>query len=337
MRIAIVSDPMIPVPPINYGGIERIIDFLATGLRKLGHEVVLVAHASSTNNVNFKGYPNSGNNWRDHLRNAITVASLSKFKPDVIHSFGRLAYLVAHMRSPTPKIMSYQREPTISQIQKAVTLSKRGSLSFTGCSNYITNKIKPFATANTVYNGVDVDIYKFQPTISSDAPLVFLGRIEPIKGTHTSVQLALNTGRQLIIAGNIPPEHQAYFDAKVAPYLGKQVHYVGAVNDNQKNDLLGQAAALLMPIEWNEPFGIVMCEAMACGTPVIGIGRGSVPEVIQDTVSGFVCNDIVEMEQAISKIHLIDRRSTRKQCEQRFGSQVIVDGYLKLYQSALTR
>ncbi|RZL43441.1 MAG: glycosyltransferase family 4 protein [Pedobacter sp.] len=240
------------------------------------------------------------------------------------------------MRSTVPKLMSYQREPTISQIKKSVKLAKGGSLSFTGCSDYISNQIKPFANAQTIYNGVSLEIYQLNLNVNLDKPLVFLGRIEPIKGTHIAIKVALATKKKLIIAGNIPNEYQSYFEEEIAPFLDEQITYVGAVNDIQKNEILRNASAFLMPILWNEPFGIVMAEAMACGTPVIGFNRGSVPEVIKDKETGFICNDTEEMIDVIGKINTIDRAKVRNYCELNFSADVIVNNYVALYKSLIS-
>lgn len=326
---------MIPVPPENYGGIERIIDFLVSGLQKKGHEVALVAHRDSKVNARLIPYRNASQGIKAHLSNVLTVNQLGTFKPDVIHSFSRIAYLLPFFRSSIPKIMSYQREPTITQIQKAMRLVKGNSLSFTGCSNYISDQIKPYAVANTVYNGVDLSIYQPNFFAQNDCPLVFLGRIEPIKGTHIAIDVALKSNRKLIIAGNIPPAHQTYFNQQIAPMLGEQISYIGQVNDVQKNELLSNASALLMPIEWNEPFGIVMTEAMACGTPVIGFNRGAVPEVVINGKTGFVCTNTAEMIDAVSNLQTIDRKLVRQDCENRFSSDVIVDQYLNFYQQVI--
>lgn len=335
MRIAITADPLIPVPPENYGGIERIIDFLVIGLVKRGHEVLLAAHPSSTVNVPLIPYKNTGENLADHLVNMATIAKIKRFKPDVLHSFSRLAYLTAFLRSSVPKIMSYQREPTLSQITQAQKLAKKGSLSFTGCSDYISNKIKPYAAAHTVYNGVDMSKYSFKADIKPDAPLVFLGRIEPIKGIKTAIDVAVASKKKLIIAGNIPAEYESYFSGEIRPMLSSDIEYIGPVNDSQKNELLGQCAALLMPIDWNEPFGIVMVEAMACGTPVIGFNRGSVPEIIEHGINGFRCDTQDEMIQLVQHVKNLNRAAVHLDAEKRFSSEVIIDEYLRLYSSVL--
>ena len=339
MKIAITVDPEIPVPPLLYGGIERIVDMLVKGLVQRGHEVVLYAHQESK--VPCKLVPYKGTSpvsKKDTLLNTWQVSGIRRGNFDLVHSFGRIAYLTALLPTALPKIMSYQREPTISRVQWAMRLSKKDTMYFTGCSGYIANQIKPYAPAFAIPNGVPLDIYDFQETVADDAPLVFLGRIEHIKGTHLAVEVAQKSNRRLIIAGNIPedPTHQAYFKEKVEPFVdGEQIQYVGPVNDVQKNKLMGEAYAFLMPILWNEPFGIVMAEALACGTPVIGLERGSVPEVVQDGVNGFKCQDVAEMVAAVAKIPEIRRSNCREIAEQRFSDRAIVDAYEALYQQVI--
>ncbi|WP_225871039.1 glycosyltransferase family 4 protein [Pedobacter frigiditerrae] len=335
LRIAVIADPFIPVPPLNYGGIERIIDFLVTGLTEKGHELVLLAHPESKVICKHLSYGDQNSIFK-HLKNIVKVNQLKAYQPDIIHSFGRLAYLLPFLQSSTPKIMSYQREPTISQIKKAMKLVKKNTLTFTGCSAYISKQIGPYAPSFPIFNGVDLKLYDFQNEVAPDAPLIFLGRIEPIKGTHIAIEVAKKTNRKLIIAGNIPYEYQSYFDNIIQPSLNDQITYVGAVNDLQKNELLGKAAAFLMPIEWNEPFGIVMAEAMACGTPVIGFNRGSVPEVINEKI-GFICSNLNDMISAISQLKNINRAQVREHCELNFGSDVIVNKYIDLYKSLILK
>ncbi|WP_199141653.1 glycosyltransferase [Pedobacter sp. ASV12] len=332
MRIAITADPYIPVPPINYGGIERIIHFLVEGLAQHGHEVILVAHKDSKVSVAHLPYTTSAAGTVAQFKNIYTLSRLKKWKPDVIHSFSRLAYLLPFLKSGIPKLMSYQREPTLTQIQKAVKIARKGTLAFTGCSNYIANQISPYAKAFTVYNGVDLQIYDYSPSVPTDAPLVFLGRIEPIKGTHTAVKAALATHKNLIIAGNIPPAHQNYFNEMVKPYLGSQISYIGPVNDHEKNELLGAAGAFLMPIAWNEPFGIVMAEALACGTPVIGYPRGAVNEVVKHGVNGYIANGFEELCQYINQWDRLSRAAARESAVENYSSDKIISDYLKIYQ-----
>lgn len=339
LNIALIADPEIPVPPLLYGGIERIIDSLITGLQLKGHHVSLFAHPDSKTTADKQfDYPLQSQSIAGLLVNTLTVSRLLLSKPDVIHSFGRLAYLSALLPTRVPKIMSYQREPTISQINKAMKIAASNSLMFTGCSNYITNQITPFAPAATVYNSVSINDYAFSDDIKVDAPLVFLGRIEPIKGTHNAIHIAKQTNKNLIIAGNIPAYAQAYFDEKIAPHIdGEQIKYIGAVNDVQKNNLLGNALAFLMPIEWNEPFGIVMAEALACGTPVIALKGGSTTEVVKKGVNGFICDNIEQMINAVQNINTIKRKACREDAEKRFSSEEMTTQYEQLYLNMINK
>lgn len=336
MKILLTADPEIPVPPIHYGGIERIIDVLVKGYVDRGHEVTLIAHPDSNvpcRLIPWKGLSSYG--LKNTLQNtALLCSQVFKEPYDVVHSFSRLAYVTPLLPLRIPKIMSYQREPTLSQIRKAANVTKRGSLIFTGCSDYISNQIKPFAPAVTVYNCVPIQRYDFQSSIPDDAPLCFLGRIEPIKGTHIAVEVAQKSQRRLIIAGNIPPEGVRYFDEKIKPHLNDRIQYIGPVNDEQKNIILGQSAAFLMPIQWNEPFGIVMAEAMACGTPVLGFPFGSVPEVVQHGINGFICNSIEEMIMYVAKIDSLNRAVIRTDAEENYSDKIIVKKYLDLYASS---
>ncbi len=333
MRIALTVDPEIPVPPQLYGGIERIVDLLSRGLSGRGHNVTLLAHPDSNTAGRLLPYPGrqSQNLW-DTVQNTFHVGQLAFDAPDVVHSFGRLAYLAPLLPLRIPKIMSYQRHVTTSRVRWAMRLSRGGSMLFTGCSDHITAEIQPHAPARTVYNGVPLDMYEYVPSVPEDAPLLFLGRIACIKGTHRAVEVARRTGRALIIAGNVPDDEIDYFRREVRPHLdGEQMRHVGPVDDDEKNDLMGRAAAFLMPIEWEEPFGIVMAEAMACGTPVIGTRRGSIPEVVTDGETGFVCDDVDEMVEAVGRIGTLSRKACRRRCEAHFSAQAIVDAYEQLY------
>ncbi len=333
LHIAIVADPEIPVPPLYYGGIERVINLLITGLKKRGHTISLFAHPGSITDADyFYAYRGKDQTNSSLLTNAFLVGRLLFNPPDVVHSFGRLAYLSALLPTKTPKIMSYQREPTLSQIKKAVKIAGKNSMHFTGCSNYITHQFKTFAPASTVYNAVSTDDYQFKNTIDDDAPLVFLGRIEPIKGAHTAIKVARQANRKLILAGNVPPEARQYFDGEIAPFINqKTVCYLGEVNDVQKNELLGNAAALLMPVEWNEPFGIVMAEALACGTPVIAFNRGAAKEVVINGTNGWLCRKTEDMVNAVARLNQISRHNCRQDAETRFSQDALVDSFEKLY------
>jgi glycosyltransferase involved in cell wall biosynthesis len=264
---------------------------------------------------------------------------------DVVHSFGRLAALLPILtRRQLPKIQSYQRDSVPwASVARAVRLAG-SSLVFTGCSSSVYRHRPPGTILGgewrTIFNSVDVTTYVAQASIAPDAPLVFLGRLDPIKGAHDAIAIARAAGRRLIIAGNRITDgpDTGYFDEHIAPHLDDlRVRFIGPVDDAQKNDLLGSAAALLMPINWEEPFGIVMAEAFACGTPVIAFARGSVPEVVREGVNGFACRTVAEAVEAVGRLDRIDRRAVRADCEARFAGSVIADAYESLYLELVER
>ena len=339
LKIAITADPMLPVPPTLYGGIERVIDMLIRGLMARGHDVTLFAHPESNVPCKLVPYAGASSSSRvDTMRNMLTI-SRTVFGGgfDVLHSFGRVAYLLPLLPRPIPKLMTYQREVTPRSVALGHRLS-RGTLHFSAISQWMMEDTKHLANWHLVYNGVPMHVYDFVPAVADDAPLVFLGRIEHIKGTHLAIEIAQRSGRRLIIAGNIPSDQQAYFDEQVRPHLnGDDISYIGPVNDQQKNKLLGDAAAFLMPILWEEPFGIVMAEALACGTPVLGLRRGAVPEVVEDGVSGFVRADVDGLVAAVGQLGSLDRRASRERAERMFSDHAIVDAYLHVYRELLGR
>jgi glycosyltransferase involved in cell wall biosynthesis len=333
MRIALTADPELPVPPRLYGGIERMVDMLARGLAREGHEVTVFAHADSATAGRLVAWPGrSSRSAADTLRNsAVLSREVAAGRFDLVHSFSRIAYLTPILPLAIPKLMTYQREISPRTVRLGHALS-RGTLQFSAISRWMSAHVEHIGRWHMVPNGVPLDTYAFQPEVEADAPLVFLGRLEEIKGPHLAIEAAKRTGARLILAGNIPEAHQAWFDAHVAPHLdGRQIRYVGPVDDAQKNALLGQARAFLMPILWEEPFGIVMAEALACGTPVIGLARGAVPEVVEDGVSGFVREDLDGIVEAIGRIGEIDRAACRERVEKHYSDRAVVQGYLRVY------
>jgi len=333
LRIALTADPELPVPPSQYGGIERIVDMLARALLARGHSVTLFAHRASSCPVKHVPWPGSqSQSIADTIRNAATLSrqvAVGRF--DVVHSFSRIAYLAPILPWPVAKLMSYQRDISERTTRAAVRLS-RGTLEFSAISRQMI-EAKPLSGRwHLVPNGVPLHVYSFREKVAQDAPLVFLGRIEAIKGPHLAIEIARRMRRRLVIAGNIPNEHSAWYEAHVAPHIdGEWVRYVGPVNDAQKNALLGEAAALLMPILWEEPFGIVMAEAMACGTPVLGLRRGAVPEVVEHGVTGFVCDTVDELVAASAGLQMLRRSDARARVERLYGDEAVADGYMRIY------
>ena len=339
LRIALTADPELPVPPKHYGGIERIVDMLAHGLVARGHDVTLIAHPDSSSVGRLVPWPGASSvSTADTLRNAATLAQwVMRNHVDIVHSFSRIAYLTPILPMGMPKLMTYQRAISPRTVRLGHALS-RGTLEFTAISEWMMQHVKHIGRWSMIPNGVPLDAYTFRSTVAPDAPLVFLGRIEEIKGPHLAIDVARRTGRRLIIAGNIPDEKRTWVETHVMPHVdGDRVRYIGPVDDEQKNALLGNAAAFLMPILWEEPFGIVMAEAMACGTPVIGLSRGAVPEVVEHRVTGFVERDIDGLVAAVDRLQSLDRSACRARVEHLYSDDAVVQSYLSLYSELLPR
>lgn len=339
MRIALTADPELPVPPKHYGGIERIVDMLARGLVSRGHELTLFAHPDSASAGRLVPWPGSSSlSTGDTLRNAATLArAIASNQFDLVHSFSRIAYLAPILPMGLPKLMTYQRAISPRSVRLGHTLS-RGTLAFTAISEWMMQHVKHIGRWSMIPNGVPLEAYTFRATVTPDAPLVFLGRIEEIKGPHLAIEIARRANRRLVIAGNIPSEKRAWVETYVLPHVdGKRVRYIGPVDDVQKNALLGDAAAFLMPILWEEPFGIVMAEAMACGTPVLGLSRGAVPEVVQHGVTGFVERDIDGLVAAVGRLASLDRSASRARVESLYSDEAVVASYEALYRTLVAQ
>jgi glycosyltransferase involved in cell wall biosynthesis len=338
MRVLLIMDPGILVPPENYGGHERLVYMFAREYARLGHDVhLLVTNGSHVEGCTVHGLGKPG---LPKKRSEVISSLLKAWKFlwkyhndfDLIHNFGRLAYLVPVLRNSVKKVMTYGREISSRNI-RIINKLKPINLVYTGCSNNLISRVNAGGRWEAVYNAIDFKKYSIQPSLPSDAPLIFLGRLEQVKGVHTAIKIAKATNDSLIIAGNISslPEERLYFENQIKPHIDmKQIFYVGALDDDQKNQYLGKAKALLFPIEWNEPFGMVMVEAMACGTPVIAYKMGSVPEVVTENVTGSVVTNEDEMIQAVRNITSINRTKCRSVAESNFDVQVIAAKYLSL-------
>jgi glycosyltransferase involved in cell wall biosynthesis len=340
MRILLLMDPFIKVPPQHYGGIERVIADLADQLARRGHEVTMWAAPGSRINGRIEPFGREGewSRW-SNVRNTLTLAGRFLRAPgrfDVIHNFGRLAYLTPVFARDVAKVQTYMRTVTPGNMVRARRLGAR-RMHFTAVSAAIRDTGSPGGGDwSVIYNCAVPSRYPFcGATDPAAAPLVFLGRLDRCKGAHHAITVAQRLGRRLIIAGNISPlaHEQAYFNDEIAQRIdGELVTYIGAVGDEQKRTLLGGAAAMLLPIEWEEPFPVVLPEAMLCGTPLIAFRRGGVPEGIEHGRTGFLCDTVDEMTALVARLPEIDRRTVRAEAERRFSDTAIAAEYERLYQ-----
>ncbi len=345
MRVLLIMDPYIAVPPTHYGGIERVIADLADGLVERGHHVTLWAAPGSGTRARLEPFGREGEWTRwSNVRNTLALTARlirDDGRFDIVHNFGRLAYLSLAFHWDVPKVQTYMRTINPDNMRKAARLGAR-RLHFTAVSAAIRDTGAPGGGDwSVIYNCADPARYTFRgDTDPRSAPLVFLGRLDRCKGPHTAIDVARRLNRRLIIAGNISPvaEERAFFEREVAPKIdGSLVTYVGPVDDAQKDALLGGAAAMLMPIEWEEPFPVVLPESLLCGTPVIAFRRGGVPEGIDEGRTGFVCDTLDEMCAAVGRLPVVDRAVCRADAERRFSGRAITDDYETLYRRLVDR
>ena len=343
LRIGQISPLNIAIPPPKYGGTERVIYNLCEGLTKRGHEVVLFGTGSDKTSAKLhpifpKGLwslPQESERTPYYTYAMSEIARAArKYRLDVLHDhLGPLALSLYGMTDRIP-IVHTLHVPTNSD--RAVIYKLLGAR-LVSISN---NQRKPYPKLNyiaTVYNGLDTNIYAFHAR--SKEYLLFVGELTTVnrnKGIFEAIAVAEKTGKHLIVAGKVPSpgqkEDYAAFRERVAPALKKKcVTYVGEASEKQLVPLYQNAKAVLFPIQWEEPFGLVMTEAMATGTPVIAFRRGSVPEVIVDGKTGYIVSNVSEMARAVSHIDYIDRRAVRKHVEDNFSKERMVDEYEKVF------
>lgn len=343
MRVLLVMDAFIRVPPEHYGGIERVVADLADGLVARGHDVTLWAAPGSriAGRVQPFGREGEWTRW-SNVRNTVALGSrflLQRSRFDVVHNFGRLAYLLPIARASIGKVQTYMRRVDPANMRRFVGLGAR-RLIYTAVSDAIRRTGLPGGGDwRVIYNCAQPGKYRFSDDADArSAPLLFLARLERCKGAHTAIEVARAANRRLIVAGNVSTlaDEREYFERELRPLLDDPlVEYVGPVDDRRKIELLGRSAALLMPIEWEEPFPVTLPESLLCGTPVIACPRGGVPEGISEGRTGFLGRTVDELVAAVSRLPEIDRRVCRAEGERRFADSVITSEYEALYRELL--
>jgi glycosyltransferase involved in cell wall biosynthesis len=332
LRILAIADAKIPVPPKGYGGTERIVALLCEGLAARGDLVTLMAAKGSRDYGRLVTHTWAGRRtyqYRAWCKLRFQALSLWHARSaDVVINFGRVDYLWSLLKTTTPLICQFQNPIDRSAIQ--FLASRRAApLLLVSASDHQRAHLAETGLWRTIYNAVDTDRFAFAPR-PDPGYLAFLGRLTPDKGVHVAIEVASRLGRPLRIAGNVPDEDGArqFFETRVRPNFGAGIEWVGPVDDDAKVPFLQNASALLMPIQWDEPFGLVVAEALACGTPVIATDRASMPELIRQGVTGFLCQSPDEMADAVGRLGAIDRRACREDCERRFSADRMVEDYM---------
>jgi glycosyltransferase involved in cell wall biosynthesis len=339
MRIAQVAPLIESVPPRLYGGTERVVSWLAEELVALGHEVTLFASGDSKTRGNLvpiiprairlsKPRPDPFPAYAAQL-DAVAEAAANF---DIIHCHIEWVHLPLLERLGVPHLTTIHNRLDTPDLPPV--LSRFAAAPLVSISDHHR---QPAAQANwlgTVYHGMPPAV--LAPSYAPGGYLAFLGRLTKEKGPETAIRLARASGLPLRMAAKIPRSEARYYKERLQPIIDNdQIRLVGELDDAGKGDLLSGASALLFPIDWPEPFGLVMIEAMACGTPVIAFRRGSVPEVIDEGVTGFVVNNEEEALGAIKRIGELDRRRVRARFEERFTSRRMAHDYLRLYGALL--
>lgn len=339
LRIGMVAPPWYPVPPPAYGGTEAVVAALVDQLVARGHEVTLVASGdpgtAAQRYLRIYDEPPShllGHSALPELVMAIeSHRALADLDLDLVHDHSAAGPLLAlGRRRPTLVTMHGPVDGDHGTYYRGLGTAV-GLIAISEAQRRITPDLN---WVGTVYNAVDVPSFPFTPNKGDD--VVWLGRFCADKGPDLAIEVARRAGRRIVLAGklNETAEHE-YFDEVIAPMLGPDVEYVGEADAAMKRELLAGAACLLFPIQWDEPFGLVMTEAMACGTPVVATPRGSVPEIVRHGETGFVCSTTDELVEALGSLDRIDPSACRRDVEARFDLPVMAAGYERVYREIL--
>ena len=339
MRIAQIAPLWIPVPPYTYGGTELVISWLCDELVRRGHEVTLFATEDSKTQA--KLIPIWKNSlWQAKLKTPHAVFSLLYEKLislqdqfDIIHDHCEF-YTTPYSKFLKPKIVTTLHHPLTEET--IILYKKFPDINFVAVSKNQRKSGPGINIVKTIYHGLPIEKYEFNPEPKNY--LLWLSKIMPEKGIAKAIDIAKLSGENLIISGNIPPDQGDYFNFRIKPLIdGKKIQFVGASNFLKKIELLKNAKAFLFPIKRPEPFGLVVIEAMACGTPVIAFKEGSMPELIEDGKTGFLVNNVDEACQALKKINRISREYCREYVKKNFNLKRMVNRYEKLYKKILKK
>jgi glycosyltransferase involved in cell wall biosynthesis len=338
MRIGLVAPPFLPVPPKRYGGTELFIANLALGLQRLGHEVIVYSNGESTVDAPVRWFyeeaqwPIQGeihDNLKD-LNHTSWACADAALHCDVVHLNNAPGLVSSRfVNLPFVYTIHHPYDDGLSSFY-----GNFPSVEFVTISHFQRKRTK-MSGVRTIHHGIDLSHYSFREQKSRY--FAFIGRIAPVKGAHLAIEVAKRSGIPLKIAGEVQPRFRNYFERRIKPHLdGKLIEYIGEADLAAKNELLSNAMAMLFPIQWQEPFGLVMIEAMACGTPVIALPGGSVEEIVRPGVSGYICRSVDEMVERARDLDLAPS-TVHAYAQKKFSLEQMVQEYAALYQELVSR
>ncbi|MDQ6920568.1 MAG: glycosyltransferase family 4 protein [Candidatus Dormibacteraeota bacterium] len=348
MRIALVAPPWFPIPPEGYGGIERVVYLLGKGLKQLGHDVTVFGRRGRVSRLRTVDLvrgdwshrllgPDHMVLWLDYMSRVYRTLRERNF--DLVHehneAIGITFASMACRTAPTLVTMHGEVSPALLQLLKGADCSV-GLVAISNAQKRTTNGLR---WAGMVHNAVETDDIEGPFPPSRKEYLIQLARLNPEKGQHLAIQAARRLKLPLILAGKLDTntESRRYFREKIEPHLGNGVRWIRDLRGRNKWRLLANAKAMLFPIQWEEPFGLAMAEAMVVGTPVLAFPRGAAPELVEDGVTGYIVRNVSEMVSAFKRVGDIDTELCAKLARERFSASVMARGYEEIYMKAVER
>jgi glycosyltransferase involved in cell wall biosynthesis len=341
MKIAQVAPLYESVPPKYYGGTERVVSYLTEELLKRGHEVTLFASGDSVTKAHLvapcRRSLRLDKHCVDQLAHHVLMLEMVFSEPDrfdIIHFHIDYLHFLLSRRYKVPHLTTLHGRLDIPDL--VPLYQEFRDMPVVSISNAQREPLPWLNWLGTVYHGLPEDLYNFREKPGDY--LAFLGRIAPEKRVDRAIEIAKRIGMPIKIAAKVDKVDKDYFEDVVEPLLRNPlVEYVGEIGEGEKDEFLGNAYALLFPINWPEPFGLVMIEAMACGTPVIAYRRGSVPEVMEEGATGFIVQGLEDAIEAVHRIPTLSRKRCREVFEERFSASRMARDYLTLYQQVIER